>query len=283
LDLAKYAAENGLKRVGARPPFFAYLKEAWGRREFALALATFTNASDNARNRLGRWWMIITPALQGAMYGIIFGFIIGSENRPIHFIEYLFCGVFLFSFMQQSFTSGATSVTSNAGLVRSLSFPRVLLPISATIQQFINLLPQLALLLVTILLFGNPLTWQWLLMVPATLLMLLFGVGSSMLAARMTVQFPDLNKLLPFVFRLIFYSSGIFFSVEKILANYPVALEIMRFNPYSAFMTLARGLLIRDYSVTAETWWLCVGWAIILPVISIVLFWKVEERHGRED
>ncbi len=283
MDLAKYAAENGLKRVGARPPFFAYLKEAWGRREFALALATFTNASDNARNRLGRWWMIITPALQGAMYGIIFGFIIGSENRPIHFIEYLFCGVFLFSFMQQSFTSGATSVTSNAGLVRSLSFPRVLLPISATIQQFINLLPQLALLLVTILLFGNPLTWQWLLMVPATLLMLLFGVGSSMLAARMTVQFPDLNKLLPFVFRLIFYSSGIFFSVEKILANYPVALEIMRFNPYSAFMTLARGLLIRDYSVTAETWWLCVGWAIILPVISIVLFWKVEERHGRED
>ena len=283
MDLAKYAAENGLKRVGARPPFFAYLKEAWGRREFALALATFTNASDNARNRLGRWWMIITPALQGAMYGIIFGFIIGSENRPIHFIEYLFCGVFLFSFMQQSFTSGATSVTSNAGLVRSLSFPRVLLPISATIQQFINLLPQLALLLVTILLFGNPLTWHWLLMVPATLLMLLFGVGSSMLAARMTVQFPDLNKLLPFVFRLIFYSSGIFFSVEKILANYPVALEIMRFNPYSAFMTLARGLLIRDYSVTAETWWLCVGWAIILPVISIVLFWKVEERHGRED
>ena len=283
MDLAKYAAENGLKRVGARPPFFAYLKEAWRRREFALALATFTNDSDNARNRLGRWWMIITPVLQGGLYGIVFGFIMGSANRPIHFIEYLFCGVFLFSFMQQAFTSGATSVTSNAGLVKSLSFPRVLLPISATIKQFINLLPQIGLLLVTIVLMGNPVTWQWLLMVPATLLMLLFGVGSSMLAARMTVQFPDLNKLLPFVFRLAFYASGIFYSVEKILAQYPVALEIMRFNPYSAFMTLARGLLIRDYSVTPATWWLCAGWAILLPLISVVLFWRVEERHGRED
>ena len=283
MDLAKYAAENGLKRVGARPPFFAYLKEAWRRREFALALATFTNDSDNARNRLGRWWMIITPVLQGGLYGIVFGFIMGSANRPIHFIEYLFCGVFLFSFMQQAFTSGATSVTSNAGLVKSLSFPRVLLPISATIKQFINLLPQIGLLLVTIVLMGNLVTWQWLLMVPATLLMLLFGVGSSMLAARMTVQFPDLNKLLPFVFRLAFYASGIFYSVEKILAQYPVALEIMRFNPYSAFMTLARGLLIRDYSVTPATWWLCAGWAILLPLISVVLFWRVEERHGRED
>jgi teichoic acid transport system permease protein len=283
LDLAKYAAENGLKRVGARPPFFAFLKESWQRREFALALATFTSASDNARNRLGRWWLIITPALQGGLYGIVFGFIMGSENRPLHFIEYLFCGVFLFSFMQQAFTSGATSVTSNAGLVKSLSFPRVLLPIAATIKQFINFLPQLGLLLLTIVLFGNPVTWQWLLIVPATLLMLLFGVGSSMLAARMTVQFPDLNKLLPFLFRLAFYASGVFFSIEKILANYPVALEIMRFNPYSSFMDLARGLLIRDYSVNAATWWICAGWAILLPLISVVLFWRVEERHGRED
>jgi teichoic acid transport system permease protein len=159
----------------------------------------------------------------------------------------------------------------------------VLLPLAATIKQFINFLPQLGLLVVTIVVFGNPVTWQWLLIVPATLLMLLFGVGSSMLAARMTVQFPDLNKLLPFLFRLAFYASGVFFSIEKILANYPVALEIMRFNPYSSFMDLARGLLIRDYSVNAATWWICAGWAILLPLISIVLFWRVEERHGRED
>jgi hypothetical protein len=48
-------------------------------------------------------------------------------------------------------------------------------------------------------------------------------------------------------------------------------------------MDLARGLLIRDYSVNAATWWICAGWAILLPLISIVLFWRVEERHGRED
>lgn len=283
MDIESYAAENGLKRVGARPSLFAYLREAWAKREFALTLASFTNASQSAQNRLGRWWLILTPALQGGMYGIIFGFIMGTANRPAHFIEYLFCGVFLFSFMQQSFTSGATSITGNAGLVKSLSFPRVLLPFSAAIQQFINLLPQLGLLLVTLLLFGNPITLQWLLFIPAILLMLMFGIGSSMFAARLTVQFADLNQLLPFVFRLVFYSSGIFYSVENILSKYPIAYEIMKFNPYSSFLTLARGLLIKDYSVTATTWWLCAGWAVLLPLVSVVLFWAVEERHGRED
>lgn len=283
VELAKYAAENGLKRVGARPPFFKYLAEAWGRRDFAWTLSSFTNQAANARNRLGRWWMVLTPAMQGAMYGLIFGIILGAENRPAHFIEYLFTGVFLFSFLQGTFTTGATSITGNAGLVKSLSFPRMLLPISATIQQFINLVPQLGLLIFTILAFGNWPTWEWLLFIPALILIVLFGVGSSMLAARMTVQFADLNKVIPFAFRLIFYSSSIFYSIDKVLAQYPVALEIMKYNPYSAFIQLARGILIRDYQTTPELWLLCSAWAIGLPLISIVLFWSVEERHGRED
>lgn len=283
MDLAKYAAENGLKRVGARPPFFAYIRESWNRRDFAWTLSSYTNQAQNARNRLGRWWMVLTPAMQGAMYGLIFGIILGSNNRPENFISYLFCGVFLFSFLQGTFTNGATSVTGNAGLVKSLSFPRVLLPISATIQQFINLVPQLVLLLVTILAFGNPITFEWLLFVPAIALMVLFGAGSSMLAARMTVQFADLNKVIPFAFRLIFYSSGIFYSIDKILAPYPIALEIMKYNPYSSFIQLVRGILIHGYEQTAELWLICAGWAILLPLVSVLLFWKVEERHGRED
>ena len=289
MDLAKYAAENGLKRVGARPPFFAYIREAWGRRDFAWTLSSFTNKAANARNRLGRWWMVLTPALQGIMYGLIFGVILGARNRPEHFISYLFCGVFLFSFMQGTFTNGATSVTGNAGLVKSLSFPRVLLPLSATIQQFINLVPQLGLLLVTVAGdtvltgYGFPLTWNWLLFIPAMFLMVMFGAGSSMLAARLTVQFSDLNKVIPFAFRVIFYSSGIFYSLDAILKNHPTIGAVLKFNPFAAYINLVRGLLIPGREATAELWLICAGWGILLPALSLLLFWVVEERHGRED
>ncbi len=283
MDLAKYAAENGLKRVGARPPFFAYIREAWGRRDFAWTLSSFTNKAANARNRLGRWWMVLTPAMQGLMYGLIFGVILGSKNRPEHFIEYLFCGVFLFSFMQGAFTTGATSVTGNAGLVKSLSFPRVLLPVSATIQQFINLVPQLGLLLFTVLVMGNPITVEWLLFIPAMILMVLFGAGSSMIAARLTVQFSDLNKIIPFAFRIIFYSSGIFYSLESILKHHQTIAAILKFNPFAAYINLVRGLLIPGREATPELWLICAAWGVLLPVVSVLLFWKVEERHGRED
>ncbi len=284
MNIEQYAIDNGLKRVGARPPFFAYIREAWGRRDFAWTLSSYTNKAQNARNRLGRWWMVLTPALQGAMYGLIFGVILGSKNRPDHFIEYLFCGVFLFTFLQGAFTNGATSVSGNAGLVKSLSFPRVLLPLSAAIQQLINLVPQLALLLFTLVVMGNPITVQWLLFIPAIALMVCFGAGSAMLAARLTVQFSDLNKVIPFAFRLIFYSSGIFYSLDKILAKHPDVLAVLKFNPFSAYIQLVRGILIQgNTSATPELWLLCAGWGILLPLLSMFLFWLVEERHGAED
>ena len=47
MSLADYAKEHGLKRVGAREPFFEYLKHAWQRRDFAYRL-TWTSEDPSA-------------------------------------------------------------------------------------------------------------------------------------------------------------------------------------------------------------------------------------------
>lgn len=285
MSLQQYAENHGLKRVGQRPPFYKYLAEAWQRRDFAWTMANFANQSSNARNRLGRWWMILTPAIQGATYGLIFGLILGVDNRPDNYISFLFIGVFLYGFMSGSVTSGATAITGNAGLVKSLSFPRVLLPISTTIQQLIDLLPQVALMVITVLLMGNPIGWKFLLLAPALLLLILFASGMAMFAARITVQFTDITKLIPFALRVVFYSSGIFFSLEKVLKDIPYGIEIGRLNPFYAFIQLTRGILLPnpEYAMTMTSWYICIGWAVFLPLLGLIFFWKAEERYGRED
>ena len=80
-NLAAYAAEHGLKRMGARPSFFNYIAETWQRRDFAVALSTFSNEAANARNRLGKWWNILLPTIQAATYGLIFGVILGLADK----------------------------------------------------------------------------------------------------------------------------------------------------------------------------------------------------------
>lgn len=281
MSLAEYAKQNGLSKVGAREPLLSYIKHAWQRRDFAYVMALYTNQAHNSRNRLGRWWMVLVPTLQAAVYGLIFGILLGG-SRPENFIPFLITGVFLFSFLQGAYSSGANSVTANIGLVRSLSFPRILLPINALIQQVFSLLPQVGLLVITLLLFQQQVTLNWLFLVPIILLMVIFGFGLATISARLTVHVQDLNKLNPFLTRIVFYVSGIFFSIETVLKDYPLAMQIATWNPVYVYISLARGAMVEGYVMTAGMWIAAVSWALGLFVIGTIFFWKAEERYGRE-
>jgi teichoic acid transport system permease protein len=282
LSLADWAAKNGLKRIGARPPFWRYLKEVWQRRGFAWTLSVYTLESVNARTRLGSWWNLLLPTIQAGTYGLIFGLILGA-NRPENFLPFLFTGVFLFAFMSGSFQNGAAAITGNSGLVKSLTFPRALLPLSSVIQQVINFWPQLLLLLIALLITGNPVTLNWLLLPVVVMLMTLFCFGLALFAARLNAQARDLGKLIPFVVRIAFYVSGVFFAVDKVLGQWPLVFVVFKFNPFYDYIQLARGLLVQGYEPTVELWLMCIGWAVVMPIFGLIFFWQAEEVYGRDD
>ena len=280
-SIAAYAEANGLKRMGARPSFWSYLKEAYGRLDFAIALSTFTNDAANARNRLGKWWNILLPTIQAGTYGLIFGLILG-DARPDNFLPFLFTGVFLFAFMSGSFYAGSSAITSNSGLVKSLSFPRALLPISSVISQFMYLLPQVAILLVTLVAVQGHIDWEWFYLIPILLLMAIFSTGLALIAARLTAQVRDLSKLVPFFTRIAFYVSGIFFSVEQVLINYPQIYAIVKWNPVYDYIELARGALVDGYTMRNDIWIAAIIWAFGTLIIGLIFFWRAEEEYGRD-
>jgi teichoic acid transport system permease protein len=281
MNLADYAKSHGLRQVGLRPSFINYLKEVWLRRDFAFTMSLYAAEAANARTRLGKWWLILLPSLQAFAYGLVFGLILG-DLRPENFIPFLITGVFLFSFFSSSFSSGAKAITSNTGLLRTLSFPRILLPLSAVIRQFINFLPQLALLPLVMIIFGQDITWDWLYLIPIALLMFVFSTGLAMISARLTVQVKDLGKLVPFITRLMFYLSGIFFEIDRIFANYPEVLAAARLNPVYDFISLARGALVNGMEMTPYLWGISAAWAFGIFFFGVFYFWKAEARYGRD-
>jgi hypothetical protein len=78
------------------------------------------------------------------------------------------------------------------------------------------------------------------------------------------------------------YISGVFFSTDRVFADYPLLLTIASFNPFYDFIQLSRGLLVHGYEPTASLWISCIAWAIVMPVVGVVYFWKAEEVYGRD-
>jgi teichoic acid transport system permease protein len=285
MSLAEYAAREGLHKVGGRPRLGTYLRDVWKRRRFIYSLARFRIEAENGQNRLGMGWVILRPLLNAAIYGTIFGILLGSRARPDQFILFLVIGVFVFEYFSSCFTSGAKSITKNANLVQSLAFPRMSLPLALVTQRLLQFVPMIVIMIVLVMAMGTMPQWEWLMLVPLVALITVFNVGLTLITARLTVHFRDLTQLLPFASRFFFYTSGVFFSVDRRFGDNETVMAIADAQPIFEFMSLARSIMLTgsDYVTKNEYWLYTSAWAFGVLVVGVVFFWAAEERYGRID
>jgi teichoic acid transport system permease protein len=76
LSIAELVAKNKLQKIGQRPRLSEYIRESWQRRTFAYTLARFNLQASTAKSSLGVAWLVLVPALQIMVYGLIFGLVL---------------------------------------------------------------------------------------------------------------------------------------------------------------------------------------------------------------
>lgn len=274
---------SGLYVVGQRPSFGPYLAEAWRRRGFAWQLASYRLVSGLLQNRLGILWLVLKPLSMVIVYGSIFTFVLAGPARPANFVPFLIVGVFTFEFFTGSFTSGARAITGNTKLVQSIGFPRILLPVSVVIEQAMRMVPVVLLMYLLMIVLGEPVTWLWLLLIPILLIMGVFNLGVALIVARLSTHARDVQQIIPIINRVLFYGTGIFFSIDGALAEYPVLLSIAHLLPTYEFVTMTRGALLESVSVPDVVWIAAPIWALTTLVVGTIFFWRAEARYGLND
>jgi teichoic acid transport system permease protein len=281
MNPTELAEQNGLHRVGARPGLWSYLKQTWARRDFITTMAAFRMSVQNQENRLGAFWLVLKPTLNALIYGLIFGVLQGS-HLPADYSAYVVIGVFLFEFFSACFSQGAKAITGNRALVQSLAFPRISLPLAVVVEQFYSLMLSMAVMFAILIVLGHPPNWKWLLMIPLVILYTLFNTGVALLTARLTVHFRDLTQILPFVSRLLFYTSGALFDVTSIFAKYPWLVQLYDWHPIYQTLVIARSSLMSNAGYDPMYWAYLSAWAVFALVGGFAFFWVAEERYGRD-
>jgi teichoic acid transport system permease protein len=266
--------------VSASEPLGIYLRDVWRRREYLLRVPADDLRGQNFDTVLGNLWHLLNPLLQIAVYYLVFGLILDTNRGVDNFIAFLAVGVFTYQFTQKAATQGAKAITSNEGLIRSLRFPRVILPLTSVLGEALAYLPGLIVMFAVAILSGESPSIAWLL-VPVGLfpLQLAFNVGLACLTARANDVFHDVENLLPFVFRIAFYMSGVIFSVEHVIENETLrALFVL--NPIFCFISLGRAAVLHEAYNPAHL--LSAGlWTVGLLLVGFTWFRAGEHTYGR--
>jgi ABC-2 type transport system permease protein len=203
-----------------------------------------------ADSALGYVWSIAKPMALFTVLYIVFGrfFKLGAgfNNYPV----YLLIGIVLWTFFVDATSLCLTSFVSRGALLRKLSFPRIVIPISvamtAAITLGVNLIP------IAIFMAWNGLTprLEWLALVPLLIELFVFTVGLGVILATLFVRFRDVSQLWELVSQLAFYASPIIIPVGFLP---PWFQPIAFLNPFVQIMQDIRAVLIYTQPVITAT------------------------------
>lgn len=279
MHTSEHVAHTPLVKVGETPSTRAYVQATWERREFAAALAAGELRSENMDTALGSVWHLLNPLLLVAVYYLIFGVMLEVDRDVDNFIAFLTIGVFTFHYTQKSVIGGAKSIISRLGLLRSIAFPRAVLPMATVGAQTLAFVPAVGVILLITLLTGESVHPTWPVIGAVFALQAVFNLGAVFLVARLTEGFHDVQQILPYLFRILFYVSGILYPVSTFVTD-PGYRLLFDFNPMYVFPTLVRGPLLEG-SLDLRLAAIAVGWTVVMVVVGFVAFRRAEHRYGR--
>ena len=273
---------HGLARLSTRPSLRTYVRSVWERREFAFAMSVGEMRARHSNMILGGLWHVLTPLLLIGVYYLIFGVLLGVDRGVENFIGFLAVGIFVYQFSQRSIVGGSSSISNSIGLIRSLQFPRAILPLSTVFREFLMLRAAAVVTVTVVIVTGEGVSLSWLLVLPLVAIQFVFNLGAALFVARAADRVPDLTNLLPFVFRILFYMSGVLFLVDRFVTD-PAIKALFVLNPLYCFVSIPREYMLStlDQQDVVLMWVSVSVWALAAFVIGLVVFRSGESEYGR--
>lgn len=276
-------SDANLIALHARLPLVPYLRSMWRRRDFAVALPVEELRASHQNTLLGNVWHLANPMLMVGVYYLVFAVVLDVHRRTDNYVLWMMIGVFTFGLTNKCVTGGATSIAKNQGLMRAIRFPRALLPVSVLVSKLLTFGFEISVLIVVALVTGEPVTLRWLALPLVVLTHSAFNLGGAFVAARLNDSYRDVEQIIPFVFRLLTYVSGVMIPLDPFLSGEQgtaVVREAIRLNPLYSMINLYR------WSIMGLP--MSVGEAIRVVVIAVAalalgfaFFRAAETRYGR--
>ena len=196
------------------PPMRDYLRSLWSRRTFIAEFSRSELREQNYGSVFGQLWLILNPLLLSAVYFLLI-YVIGGSSDSTRF-GHLTASLFLFYLMANSLTGGVKAITSGQRLILNTSFPRIMLPISATVIALFKFIPTVLVFVVIHAVIGLPYSWQMLWAIPIFFIALVMSLGMAILISCINVYFRDISSMLPYLTRSLLYLSPVLYEAVNI-------------------------------------------------------------------
>ena len=257
------------------PPLRKYWRSLWSRRTFISEYSRSELREQHFDSIFGQLWLILNPLMLSAVYFLLI-VIIGGSGGAIRY-GHLTASLFLFYLVSNSLTGGVKSVTAGQRLILNTAFPRMMLPISATVIAFFKFVPTLLVFMVIRTLLGLPFGWEMLWSIPIIVIALIFSLGVAILISTINVYFRDIASFLPYLTRTFLYLSPILYEASALK---PQLRTFEHFNPLFSILESWSLSIVHAQTPNLSSMLTALAWAVGVLLIGTYFFLSREREFA---
>ncbi len=223
---------------------------------------------------LGYLWAVVQTAFGVAVFWAIRHFAHAAAPHGMTVLTYLVAGFGIWSIITQTLSKCIVAVDGNRAL---LTFPQVTLLdilLARTLVVTATQVISMGILLGGGIIFGYPLAISSVgLLIICVLLAAFLGLGLGALLSSLAFYLPALQQVVPMTLRILFFASGVFYSVSAF--SHRVG-DFLMLNPIMQLIELMRMALANGYISLYADFWYVVQVTLVSLFLGLLL-----ERYVR--
>jgi lipopolysaccharide transport system permease protein len=181
----------------------------WRRRELLYVFVRREIAVRYRQAVIGVLWVVLQPLITCFILTLVFSVFARVSSGDIPYPVFALSGLVIWQYFNRAVIDGTQSLVGNVGLITKVSFPRLIIPLTAPVAAGIDCLIVCALLLALSAAFGVAVQWTVVLLPLIIVMTGLLAAGCVLWLAPLNAIYRDVAVALPFVLQIVLYLSPI--------------------------------------------------------------------------
>lgn len=222
---------------------------------------------------LGFLWSLVNPVIMIAVYYVAFTYIL--HNTTPGFVFLLMLGILAWTFFSSSVMMSTGAIADNGSLLKSVFFPRAILPAATVLFNFAQYLLMVVVLLPLMMVAFRVPPAAPMLAYPVFLaLQVILTIGLAFILATGTTFFRDVRHLLEVALAVLFWTTPI---VYELPARYRL---VILASPLSPYVVAYKDMFFYHRWPEPIVWAFASAYAVIAFAVGAALLLKFEDRFA---
>jgi lipopolysaccharide transport system permease protein len=225
---------------------------------------------------LGFAWSILIPLAMIGVYTLAFKFVMGVQTP--NFVLFILIGLLAWNFFAGAVMGATDAIAGGGSLLKSVVFPRVVLPFSVVLFHLSQYVLTLAVFLpVVLFVYGVPLSPRMLLFPIFLALQVLFITGLALMLSTATAFFRDVRHLVDVGVGMLFWATPIIYQISMVPEDFQF---VALLSPTASYIRAYQDIFFYGVVPDLSIWVVAVAYAVGAFVCGLSVFLAYEGRFS---